>query len=135
MGSGTTNSAAFDSTPSTLPRISVVTRATASASAFLEMSLRRGDGVMVGASQRTPQNALLEPLEPRRFGLRRPDLVRNSFKLELVVRQPRFVRRDFVRRAALDGRQPPQMLLDLLEIRLRREAPAHLRHYFFKGSV
>ena len=50
MGSGTTNSAAFDSTPSTLPRISVVTRATASASAFLEMSLRRGDGVMVGSS-------------------------------------------------------------------------------------
>jgi len=47
IGSGTTNSAAFDSTPSTLPRISVVTRATASASAFLEMSLRRGDGVMV----------------------------------------------------------------------------------------
>ena len=71
--------------------------------------------------------ALLEPLEARRLGLRRPDLVRNSFKLELIIRQPGFVRRDFVRRAALDGRQPPEMFLDLLEIRLRREAAAHLR--------
>ena len=51
IGSGTTNSAAFDSTPSTRPRISVVTRATASASALREMSLRRGDGVMTRVSE------------------------------------------------------------------------------------
>ena len=74
MGSGTTNSAAFDSTPSTLPRISVVTRATASASAFLEMSLRRGDGVMVGASSSTPSTRLSQ-VDPETRELREAQLV------------------------------------------------------------
>ena len=63
---------------------------------------------------RDAANALLEPLEARRFGLRRPDLVRHPLELELVVAEARFVRGYFIGRAALDGRQPSEMFFNLL---------------------